>query len=135
MIKFNPYIFFPGNCREAATFYHEVFGGSVTIQTLGEAIGETDPAKKDRIMHADLTGGAVEFMASDSDRNEPYPPSFITLSIGGEDETLITALFKKLAEGGAVTSELKKEYWGDTFGTVTDKFGVDWMVNISGPKE
>jgi PhnB protein len=22
--------------------------------------------------------------------------------------------------------------WGDTFGMLTDKFGIDWMVNISG---
>jgi len=29
---------------------------------------------------------------------------------------------------------LEKAAWGDTFGMVTDKFGITWLVNIS-PKK
>ena len=34
--------------------------------------------------------------------------------------------------GGATTVPLEKAPWGDTFGMCTDKFGVNWMVNIAG---
>jgi len=44
-------------------------------------------------------------------------------------------MFQRLSAGGKVRSPLKKEFWGDTFGALTDRFGVDWMVNISVKKE
>jgi PhnB protein len=126
-----PYLFFAGNCRQAVEFYHTVFGGELALSTFAEVPDPAVQARGDGIMHADLTGGLVEFMASDNDRDEAYPPSCITLSMNGDDNEAITAAFNKLAEGGTITSPLTKEYWGATFGMVTDKFGIDWMVNIS----
>ncbi len=29
----------------------------------------------------------------------------------------------------------KKEVWGDTFGRVVDKYGIEWMVNISAKQD
>ncbi len=104
-------------------FYKGLFGGEVTYMMRDD--------KPELVMHADLKGGIISFMASDGDRTEPYKEKPITLSISGNDEELITNLFNKLAEGGEIESPLKKEAWGDVFGTVTDKFNVDWMVNIS----
>lgn len=40
--------------------------------------------------------------------------------------------FEKLASGGMVGMPLEKAPWGDTFGMLTDKFGINWMVNITG---
>jgi PhnB protein len=133
-IDLQVYMFFTGNCREAMEFYKSVFGGELTLQTFGEVPGEKSPEMQgmdDNIMHATLQGGLVSFMASDSTRKEKFGDSFISLSLGGQDEAMLRDVFAKLSEGGNVTSELKKEFWGDTFGTVTDKFGVDWMVNIT----
>jgi PhnB protein len=126
-----PYLFFAGNCRQAVEFYHTVFGGDLDLSTFAELPDPAMQARGDGIMNADFTGGLVEFMASDSDRTEPYPASCISLSITGDDAEAITAAFTKLAEGGIITSPLTKEFWGATFGTVTDKFGIDWMVNIT----
>ncbi|MEI6478039.1 MAG: VOC family protein [bacterium] len=128
--KLDPYLFFAGNCREAMECYHSIFGGELKITTMGEAMGEHAGDRKDQIMHADLSGGGIELMASDSDRKESYETSCISLSISGTDSDTITGYFNALAEGGKITTELKKESWGDMFGTVTDKFGIDWMVNI-----
>lgn len=130
-IELLPYLFFPGNCREAMEFYKQVLGGELWIQTLGEAMGDKVPAdRKDKIMHASLENDKIHFMASDGTRDK-YETSFITLSLSGEDEERLRHIFDQLAQGGKTTQGLKKEVWGDTFGMVTDKFGVDWMVNIS----
>lgn len=129
----DPYIFFTGNCRQAMEFYKKVFGGELTIQTLKD-VGMGDEATGNNVMHALLSGGDIKLMASDGDRREPYPVCQITLSLGGDDEAHLTKLFEQLAEGGKVTSALKKESWGDVFGTLTDQFGIDWMVNINAPK-
>jgi PhnB protein len=121
-MKLDPYLFFTGNAAEAMAFYKDVFGGELTTSPKENGAG---------LMHADLTGGDIELMACDGDRTEPYETSPITLSLSGTDAGKIKGAFAKLAEGGTVTSALKVESWGDTFGTVTDKFGVDWMVNFT----
>ena len=118
----DPYLFFTGNCNEAMEFYKGIFGGEHDISPNADGVG---------IMHAYLHGGDVVIMASDSDRTTPYETCQISLSLSGNDTEKITGAFHKLAEGGKITSDLKVESWGDTFGGVTDKFGIDWMVNIS----
>lgn len=129
------YLYFTGNCREAMEFYREVFGGELFIQTHGEALGDAAGDRKDKVMHASLRADGIHFMASDSDRKEPFGDSFVSLSLSGSDDKEIRTIFDKLSQGGKVASELKKEFWGDIFGSVTDKFGVDWMVNIVAKKE
>lgn len=84
-------------------------------------------------MHASLTGGAVNIMGSDTEQASPKAAK-ITISLSGTNEERLTTIFNSLSEGAAVQSPLKKEFWGDTFGQLTDKYGVDWMVNIAGPK-
>lgn len=128
-VTLDPYLFFTGNCQEAMEFYQSVFGGELTLNTYDEMGGEPMANMKGKIMHANLQGGDINLMASDSTR-ESFGDSFISLSLSGTDEAKIRALFDKLAEGGTEVSAPKKESWGDIFGSLTDKFGVDWMVNI-----
>lgn len=131
-ISLNPYIFFKGNCREAMEFYKDIFGGELTIQTYGEAkMG--DDSQKDLIMHATLLNDSMALMGSDTEKASEKAAK-ISLSIGGSDEKALTSIFEKLSEGGSVISELKKEFWGDTFGSLTDKYGIEWMVNITASK-
>lgn len=120
-ITINPYLFFTGNCKEAMEFYKGVFGGELDLT----------PNEDQTMMHAQLSGGVISLMACDGDRRTPYEKSYVSLSLNGSDTEKLTALFNQLAEGGEITSGLKQEVWGDTFGTLTDKFSVDWMVNIS----
>lgn len=134
-VTLDPYLFFTGNCREAMEFYHSIFGGDLTSQTYDEAPAEgmAMPGMEKmagKIMHSQLTSDDIRFMASDSTRDS-FEESFITMCLSGSDEAKLTEYFNKLSEGGKVTQPLKKEFWGDTFGGLTDKFGVDWMVNIS----
>lgn len=131
-ISLNPYIFFKGNCREAMGFYKGIFGGELTVQTYSEAkMGDED--QKDLIMHATLSNESMSLMGSDTEKASDKAAK-ISLSIGGSDEAALRTIFEKLSDGGDVFSELKKEFWGDIFGTVTDKYGIEWMVNITPSK-
>ena len=56
--------------------------------------------------------------------------SDFSVSLSGDDDEL-RGYFAKLSEGGSVTMPLEKQVWGDEFGMCVDRFGVQWMVNIS----
>jgi PhnB protein len=133
-VSLEAYVFFDGNCREAMEFYKGVFGGELKVQTYGEAPGDSPADMKDKVMHASLEG-RVKLMASDKHGSEDLGTGKISLSLVGKDEAALTEMFNALAEGGKVTSPLKKEFWGDTFGMLTDKYSVDWMFNISAAQD
>ena len=133
-VTLNPYLFFAGNCREAMEFYKGVFGGTLNVMTYDEAPGQQAGAMKGKVMHASLTEGDADLMASDSPQPDRLGTGKIGLSLSGTDEQRLRSIFDRLATGGKVTSALKKEFWGDTYGSLTDRFGVEWMVNITAPK-
>ncbi|MGK2887191.1 MAG: VOC family protein, partial [Rhodococcus sp. (in: high G+C Gram-positive bacteria)] len=56
----------------------------------------------------------------------------VSVSLSGEDEDELTGYWNKLAVDAQNTMGLNKAPWGDTFGMLTDKFGINWLVNISG---
>jgi PhnB protein len=134
-IKLEPYIFFQGNAKEAMEFYKGVFGGELNLTSYADMPGmpNADGAKNDWLMHASLEGGAVKLMASDTTEASPVAKK-VSLSLGGTDEAKMREIFDALSAGGKVFSELKKETWGDIFGSFTDKYGVEWMMNIAAPK-
>lgn len=55
----------------------------------------------------------------------------ITLAIMGDDETVIRGAFETLSDGGEVQIPLGPQPWGDVYGAFTDKFGINWKMNIS----
>jgi PhnB protein len=129
-----PYLFFKGNGKEAMEFYKSVFGGELTMSTLGESPKEVleqmkiDESRYGEIMHASLKG-PVNLMGSDSQMASEKAAK-VELSLGGTDEAQMKEIFDKLSDGGNVRMPLSKQFWGDTFGMLTDKFGVDWNMNI-----
>ena len=60
------------------------------------------------------------------------PGTNMSMSLSGDSEAELRGYFEKLSARGAVFMPLEKAIWGDTFGMLTDKFGVQWVVNISG---
>lgn len=121
-----------GQTREAMEFYKSVFGGELTMQTYGESGQAKSEDEKELIMHAVLKTDELSFMAADGNKeHQVHVGDNIHMSLSGTDEATLTAYFNGLAEGGKVDFQLAKQFWGDTFGMLTDKFGVHWMVNIS----
>ncbi len=129
-VQLDVYLYFKGNCREAMEFYKGIFGGELTVQTYADVHAANEEMSEDAIMHARLEGGDIKLMASDTPKASAIAAK-VSLSLGGSDEPRLREIFGKLSEGGKVFAELNKEFWGDIFGSVTDKYGVDWMVNIT----
>jgi PhnB protein len=132
MTKVEPYLAFNGNAREAMEFYQGVLGGTLDVQTFGEAPMESPPDAKDRVMHARLESGDLILMASDSPPDQPVSMGTnVSLSLQSTDLDGMTKAFDALGEGGTVTMPMEAQFWGDTFGMLTDRFGVHWMVNVA----
>jgi PhnB protein len=134
--KLNPYLNFKNDAREAMQFYKSVFGGTLNLQTFKDLHASQDPSEDDKIMHSVLEADGITFMASDTPDRMEYQPGHTNfgMSLQGEDAAELSGYFKKLSAGGAVTMPLEKAAWGDTFGMVTDKFGISWLVNITATK-
>lgn len=128
----NAYLNFNGNTADAMRFYHSILGGELNMQTFGEANMAQSAAEKNLIVHAALKSDNIALYASDG-----HPSRKVTfgdnvhLSLMGSEDVRLNLIFNKLAQGGHVDMPLEKQFWGDTFGMVTDKFGVHWMVNIT----
>lgn len=129
-----PYLIFNGNAGEAIRWYQSILGGELTLQTYGESNMGSSEEEKKRVIHASLKNDALSFMVSDAPpvkEFEPHVGDNIHMSILGSDEQLLTGFFTKLAAGGTINMPLEKQFWGDTYGILTDKFGIRWSVNIS----
>lgn len=131
--QLNPYLSFRDNAREAMEFYKGVFGGTVTLNTFGEFEASPDHSEDDKIMHSVLEApSGITFMAADTPNAMEHDPGRnVSMSLSGEDEAELRGYFDKLAEGGTVEMPLTEATWGDTFGMLTDRFGIHWLVNVS----
>ncbi len=133
--QLNPYLSFRDNARQAMEFYKTVFGGKLNMQTFKEFHASQDPSDDNKIMHAELKAdNGITFMASDTPNGMEYRPGTnYSMSLSGDNQAELSSYFQKLSAGGTVTMPLEKAPWGDQFGMVTDKYGVNWMVNINHP--
>lgn len=128
---------FRGQCREAFEFYAKVLGGKVTAAYPygdGPPGMPVDASKKDWLMHAWLDVGDQSIMGADMDL--PWAPN-IDKPKNGFDVTLHTAdpaeakrWFDALSAGGKVGMAFGETFWSPGYGSLTDKFGIPWMVNV-----
>lgn len=133
MKTLNSYLTFGGNCREAMEFYKACLNAeTLTLQTFAEANMPTPEAFKDRILHAELKTEGIHIMASDGMAD--FSANFgntISLSILLNDAAEQERIFNALAAGGTITMPLQKTFWGAIYGMLTDRFGIQWMLNCS----
>lgn len=137
------YLNFPGNTEEAFLFYRSVFGGEFSgkgVQRFGEipaVEGQPTLSEKDKklILHIELQllGGHV-LMGTDAPESMGFKIEFgnnshICLEPDTRKET--KRLFDALAKGGKITMPLQDMFFGAYYGSCTDKFGVNWMVNCT----
>lgn len=131
-IAANPYINFQGHAREALSFYHKALGGELTLLAMGDNGSLREADANDAIMHGALNSDGLLIMGSDG--HPDYPVSAgdtIAIALSGDDYERLSSAFNELSSGGLVKQQLKQESWGDAHGYFTDKFGINWMVNIS----
>lgn len=130
------YINFNGNCREAVEFYSEVFKTEEPkIMTYGDVHPSSDFAisddAKNLVMHTNLKISGSTVMFSDAFPGMPFVAgNNITLAIVSSDMDEIKSTFLKLKEGGNVGMDLQETFWSKCYGTLTDKFGIEWQLSF-----
>ncbi|MBC7861538.1 MAG: VOC family protein [Bacteroidia bacterium] len=137
MITINPYLNFNGNTEEAFNFYKSVFGGEFLggISRFKDTPdGDKLPAAdQQKVMHIALPiGKGNVLMATDfleSMGHKLIEGNNFSISIETESEPEADKIFAALSAGGNVEMPLQKMFWGDYFGILKDKFGIQWMVN------
>ena len=146
MASVSTYLNFPRNTEEAFNFYKSVFGGEffgggiMRFRDIPDSPGNPPMAEEDKdlVMHVELRIlGTHALMGTDAPESMGFKVifgnnSYINLQPDTRQET--KQLFDKLGEGGKVSMELQDMFWGDYFGSLTDKYGVQWMFNCGEKK-
>jgi PhnB protein len=142
MSRVSTYLNFPRQTEEAFLFYKSVFGtefigeinrmGTVPTQEGQPPLNEED---KNLVMHVALPilGGHV-LMGTDAPESMGFKVNFgnnVYINLEPDTKEEADTLFKALSEGGKVEMEPQNMFWGGYFGSCTDKFGVQWMINVS----
>lgn len=142
MGKVSTYLNFDRQTEEAFNFYKTVFGtefrgdisrmGDIPAQEGQPPIAEAD---KNLVMNVALPilGGHI-IMGTDATETMGLKlvkgnNMYLTLEPDTRAET--DALFKALSEGGKVQVPLQEMFWGDYYGSLTDKFGINWMFDCT----
>lgn len=130
-MQLSNYLFFTTTCDEALDFYAQCgLGHVVEVLRYGaDGMPVKHEALRGKVMHAKFQGPGVLFYASDNDDAEPMRGSAHLLEM--DDPNATNQLFQALAAGGTVTTPLGLQVWGDYYGKLTDRFGVQWMLNCA----
>jgi PhnB protein len=142
MARVSTYLNFDGKTEEAFNFYKKVFGNEFEggIKRFGEMPPDDNmpplPEEvKQQVLHVSLPIlGGFTLMGSDAPQGMGFQVTMgnnVHINIETDSREQTDTLFAALSEGGVVTMALQDMFWGDYFGSCTDKFGVQWMVNCA----
>lgn len=131
-----PYLSFNGNCREALTFYAELFNGTVDsfVPWNEEAIEHIPEATVEHIMHGSININGFTIAGSDQFGDMYQPAGNVSLMIDIDDLSDAQAKFTELAEAGQIIMLFSETFWADGYGFCTDRFGIMWQINCTGSK-
>jgi PhnB protein len=143
MATVSTYLNFAGEAEDAFNFYKTVFGtefqgelmrmGDVPPMEGAPAIPEEE---KRYVMHVSLPilGGHL-LMGSDVPSSHGgkglVKGNNFYVSLAPDTRADADRLFAALSEGGTVESPMQEEFWGDYFGSLKDKFGIQWIISTS----
>ncbi|WP_317045438.1 VOC family protein [Algoriphagus ratkowskyi] len=54
-----------------------------------------------------------------------------SISISTDSREKADTFFSQLSEKGKVTMPMAQTFWGDYFGMLTDRFGINWMIGFA----
>ena len=140
MARVSTYLNFPNNTEEVFNFYKTVFGtefegGIMRYGNIPPQDGMPPLAEelKDLVMHVALpiTGGHY-LMGTDAPEAMGFnltQGNNMYICLHPDTRTEADRLFKALSDGGKVEMDLKEQFWGDYYGSWSDKYGVQWMIN------
>lgn len=139
MATMHVYLNFEGNTEEAFNFYKSVFGGEFqALQRFkdvpgGCGVAEIPEHELNKIMHVSLLVGKTSILmgtdALESMGHKLTMGNNFSISLDAESEDESDKLFNALSADGKPTMPMQKTFWNAYFGMLTDKFGVQWMIN------
>lgn len=139
MTTTNTYLTFNGNCEEAFDFYKSVFGGEFEFKgkfsDMPSSEDYTMPEEdNDKIMHISLKIGTSILLGSDCGTS--WAPQFkagnnFSISVSANSKLESERIFEALSHNGEVTMPLQSTFWSESYGMLTDQFGINWMVGYS----
>lgn len=140
MATVNVYLTFNGNCEEAFNFYKSVFGGEFPFmgrfKDMPPQPGQPPMPEEmgNKVMHVSLPV-SKETMIMGSDTGGEWAADYkvgnnFSISINADSKNEADKLFNSLSVGGKPTMPMADTFWGAYFGMLTDKFGINWMVNF-----
>ena len=142
MARVSTYLNFQGTAEAAFEFYRKVFGteylqpiqrmGDVPADPNGPTLSEDE---KQMVMHVELPilAGHV-IMATDMLESMNHHLSIgnnTTINLEPDSREETQRLFDLLSDGAADCQPLADMFWGATWGTCLDRFGVRWMFNYA----
>lgn len=138
MTKANIYLNFNGNCEEAFNFYKSVLGGELQyLQRVSDSVLKDKVSAEDgnKILYVCLPV-SEETAIMGSDVFGPRASSMVngtnyTISLNVDTKEEADRVYAALSAGGNATMPLSVTFWGAYFGTLTDKFGIQWIVNCN----
>lgn len=136
--SFQPYLFFRGQCADAIAYYKKVLGAEEVMVMRFKDSPESLPPDKfpgldDRIMHASLRVAGAELMMSDGMRSGPTDFGGVAISLTVPGEADVDRICNALAGDGKAEMPPTSTFFAKRFGSVVDKFGVNWMILV--PRE
>jgi len=130
-MQIQPYLFFDGRCEEAIAFYKETLGAEVQMLLHYKDAPDQSmvkPETKDKVMHASLRIGETDVNASDGHCTGQPDFKGFGLALTAATDADSKRIFTALGAGGEVRMPMEKTFFASSFGMVSDRFGVLWMV-------
>lgn len=138
--RVSSYLNFPGNTEEAFRYYKQVFKSDFIngIKRFDEVPADhshppMDESVKKMVLHVELPilGGHI-LMGTDAPKEfgmTVKPGNNMHLNLEPESRVEAKRLFDALSEGGQIEMPIEDTFWGAYYGSCTDKFGINWMIN------
>ena len=142
MATVSTYLNFERDTEAAFAFYKSVFGteylGPITRhKDVPTSDGQPDASDEDKnlIMNIALPilGGHL-LMGTDAPESMGFTlikGNNVYISLHPDTRREADAIFAALSDGANVEMPMEDQFWGDYFGSLVDKFGVNWMVNCA----
>jgi len=131
-MQFNPHVSFNGNCEEAFRFYQKILGGEIVTMMpyLGTPAENFVPQQwRNKIMHAALQYDGAVLMGGDAPPERYQKPQGFGVGLEVKNAHEAARIFNAFADGGQVQMPRQETFWALSFGMLTDRFGIPWMIN------